>query len=213
MDIRTYPGDEQALKLFEEEKQELFWVYEPQEISVVLGRGSKEEEIKIDACRRDGITLWRRKGGGGAVVLAPGMLIITVVLRADSKAYPSYWLHALGKEWCYVLGNLGIKEASVKGYGDVCLGERKILGSSIYNRRDIILYQASLLVNCPLELIPRYLNHPPREPDYRRGREHLDFVTSLERAGYNVKPPLLKEAFASWWDKFLLRRERKSVLE
>lgn len=211
MDIRTYPGDEQALRLFEEEKQELFWVYEPQEISVVLGRGSKEKEIKIEACLQDGITLWRRKGGGGAVVLAPGMLIITVVLRSRSKVYPSYWLQALGKEWCRVLRNLGVTEASVKGYGDVCLGERKILGSSIYNRGDIILYQASLLVNCPLELIPRYLHHPPREPDYRRGREHLDFVTSLERAGYNIKLSLLKGAFLSWWHDFSLRREEECL--
>jgi len=211
MDIRTYPGDEQALRLFEEEKQEFFCVYEPQEISVVLGRGSKEEEIKIDVCRQDGIALWRRRGGGGAVVLTPGMLIITVLLREDGKACPFDWLHALGKEWCHVLGNLGIKGASVKGYGDVCLGDRKILGASIYNRRDVLLYQASLLVNCPLEFIPRYLNHPPREPDYRRGRAHLDFVTSLERAGYNVSPSLLKEAFASWWNKFLLRRRKERM--
>jgi lipoate-protein ligase A len=35
------------------------------------------------------------------------------------------------------------------------------------------------LINADLSLIDRYLKHPPREPDYRRGRSHLDFVMSV----------------------------------
>ena len=31
-----------------------------------------------------------------------------------------------------------------------------------------------------LRLIDRYLNHPPREPDYRRGRTHAAFMGGLK---------------------------------
>jgi lipoate-protein ligase A len=30
-----------------------------------------------------------------------------------------------------------------------------------------------------LSAIPRYLREPPRQPDYRASRPHLDFVTNL----------------------------------
>lgn len=40
--------------------------------------------------------------------------------------------------------------------------------------------------NPDLSLIDRSLRHPPREPDSRRGRHHLDFVTSLWREGFVV---------------------------
>jgi lipoate-protein ligase A len=40
---------------------------------------------------------------------------------------------------------------------------------------------------CPdLSLIERYLKHPKKEPDYRRGRSHKDFLSSIHKKGYEV---------------------------
>jgi lipoate-protein ligase A len=68
-----------------------------------------------------------------------------------------------------------------RGTGDLCLGDRKFLGSSLFRRRRLLFYQASLLVSADLTLLDRYLAHPSREPEYRRGRPHADFVVNLSR--------------------------------
>jgi lipoate-protein ligase A len=81
--------------------------------------------------------------------------------------------------------SLGIPDVVIRGLGDLCAApsqdapERKFLGSSLYVAKDVVLYQASLLRWMDLSLIPRYLGAPSREPQYRQGRDHLDFVTNL----------------------------------
>jgi lipoate-protein ligase A len=68
----------------------------------------------------------------------------------------------------------------------VAIGDKKILGSSIYRRRKILFYHAVLNVSEPIETIERYIKHPTREPDYRNGRKHHEFVTSLHAEGYKL---------------------------
>ena len=36
------------------------------------------------------------------------------------------------------------------------------------------------------EVFEHYLKHPVKEPDYRKGRSHKDFVTSLKAEGYTI---------------------------
>jgi lipoate-protein ligase A len=45
--------------------------------------------------------------------------------------------------------------------------------------REHALYLASVLVTPDLEEIGRYLPHPSKEPDYRGGRHHGDFLVGL----------------------------------
>jgi lipoate-protein ligase A len=82
------------------------------------------------------------------------------------------------------LGGLGVRGLSHEGISDIALQGRKILGSSLYRSRDLVLYQGSLLLHPDLSLMDRYLRHPERQPAYRRGRSHREFVTSLRLAGY-----------------------------
>ncbi|MEW6490313.1 MAG: hypothetical protein AB1578_20690, partial [Thermodesulfobacteriota bacterium] len=69
------------------------------------------------------------------------------------------------------------------GTGDLCHGDRKVAGSSAFAGRGAFFYQASLLVDADLGLVDRYLRHPGREPAYRRGRPHREFLTTLRQAG------------------------------
>jgi lipoate-protein ligase A len=73
-----------------------------------------------------------------------------------------------------------------RGISDLAIGEKKILGTSIYRRRLTLFYQASLLVSNDLSLFGRYLTMPERVPDYRRGRGHTEFCTTLAREGYGT---------------------------
>ena len=76
---------------------------------------------------------------------------------------------------------------------------KKILGSSLYRRKDLIIYQGSLLVNPDLSLMKRYLKQPRKQPAYRKDRSHEDFVTSLHNEGYEIPEveiiDKLREAF------------------
>jgi lipoate-protein ligase A len=62
---------------------------------------------------------------------------------------------------------------------DLALEDRKIAGACIYRARGLLFYTVSLLVQPQIGLMERYLQHPPREPAYRQGRRHAEFVTSL----------------------------------
>jgi hypothetical protein len=49
----------------------------------------------------------------------------------------------------------------------------------LYRTRHRLLYQGVLLLQPDLALVGEYLEYPPREPDYRLGRSHEEFVTAL----------------------------------
>ena len=151
-------------------------------------------DIDLMMCAASGVPVYRRKGGGGAVILSPGNLIITAAYEGSKKAFATQWIMPIAEAIVRALQSLGVKGAWVRGLGDVAIGERKILGSSLYANRHVALYQGSLLVSSDLDLIPAYLPHPSKEPDYRRGRSHLDFVTSLEREGCTFGMDALKAA-------------------
>jgi len=71
------------------------------------------------------------------------------------------------------------------GISDIAISGKKILGSAIYRSKDALLYHAVLNLGEPATTFERYLRHPSKEPDYRLGRSHSEFVTSLKEKGYN----------------------------
>jgi len=167
-------------------------VWEPQEVAVVLGRSNDPaREADLAACQRDGVPVLRRRGGGGAVLLGPGCLVLTLVRRVDEPLAVGRHLGEAVERVRGALGRAAGIEVEVRGTGDLCLGDRKILGSSAFSGRGAFLYQASLLVSLDLGLVERYLRHPSREPAYRRGRPHRAFLTTLGEAGYTWNPETL----------------------
>ncbi len=159
-------------------------VWVPAAAAVVLGRSDDPaREVDLEACSRDGVPVVRRKGGGGTVVLAPGCVVV-------SAAWPVERPLAVGEH--LRMGVRALSEGLAKavglpltprGTGDLCVGERKVAGSSAFCGRGAFLYQASVLVELDLGLVDRYLRHPSREPPYRRGRRHRDFLLNLREAG------------------------------
>lgn len=182
MDILPLPYDHQALERFEREGP-FIWLWEPDGIACVLGAGTPAGDVDLALCAATGVPVYRRRGGGGAVVLSPGNLVVTACYDATRKPFATQWIQPVVEAIVRALVTEGLAGARVRGLGDVAIGERKLLGSSLYANRRIALYQGSLLVDSDLDLIPKYLPHPSREPDYRRGRSHLDFVTTIAAAG------------------------------
>lgn len=193
MPIQPLPYDAEALSRFEREGP-FVWLWEPTALACVLGAGTPERDVDLALCAATDVPVYRRRGGGGAVILSPGNLIITAAYEGGRKPFATQWIQPIAEAVVRALASLGVEGAAVRGLGDVALGQRKILGSSLYANRKVALYQGSLLVDSDLNLIPGYLPHPSKEPDYRRGRSHLEFVTSLAREGYRLPLPLLSEA-------------------
>ena len=54
----------------------------------------------------------------------------------------------------------------------------------MYRGKGKLFYHAVLNFNEPSTTFQKYLRHPSNEPDYRKGRMHHEFVTSLKETGY-----------------------------
>jgi len=163
-------------------------VVEAREVVVVLSRSRDPgREVFLEKCLSDRVPVVVRPSGGGAVVLAPGVVVASV-LRATGpgEQFPEPTFRRFCGAAAEALSACGVAGVRMRGVSDLCLGERKIAGSSIRSWSKAVLFQISLLVAPDLALFERYLRHPSREPDYRRGRSHREFVTSLREAGFAV---------------------------
>jgi len=173
-------------------------IWEPRQPMVVVGRSSRlAEEVHQDRCRRDGVPVLRRSSGGAAVVTGPGCLMYAVVLDYARRPLLRAVDHAHHFVLRTLVGALGALVPSVRcqGTSDLVAGDRKFSGNSLRCKRRHLLYHGTLLYDFPLELIDRYLSMPPRQPDYRSGRSHDDFVANLP-----LEAEAIREALRTAWD-------------
>lgn len=160
-----------------------FW--ESAQTAVVLGAtGRLHEDVAVSACRADGVAIARRSSGGGTVVVGPGALNVALVLPSDGAP----GLGAVDRAQQFVLERiaeavrtLGVA-VEVLGHGDLAIAGRKCAGSAQRRLRSYFLVHATLLYRFPLPLISRYTFCPRRQPAYRAGRSHGDFVVNLDRS-------------------------------
>lgn len=181
-EIVSYIHDDDLIDATRKDGQPGMRIYRPPEPMVVLGRGSKPEvELHLEACQQDKVRVLRRHGGGCAVVLDPGNVIVTVTLPATGIGDNPRYFTSLSS-WL-VAGLARVRESFAeiqqKGISDLTLGDRKVGGACIYRSKGLLCYSATLLVEPRVDLMERYLRHPPREPDYRGGRDHARFVGRL----------------------------------
>jgi lipoate-protein ligase A len=185
-DLPTIPYDldDELMKLTRGDHQPRVRVYPWQGVAVVIGRGGKQHlELDRTAIAADGLPLYKRPGGGCAVVLDPGNIIVSVVLPLPGLSGITTAFGAISSWLAEALGQLDLGPVVQRGVSDLVVGDRKIGGSCIYRTRNLLYYSTTLLVQPDLDLVDRYLPHPPREPDYRRGRRHRDFMGQLAWEG------------------------------
>ena len=194
--------DEALLDLCEDHSNaEILRFWEPKQHFVVLGYSNKTGvEVAITSCRAERIPVLRRPSGGGAVLQGPGCLNYSLIL--ESQARPE--LKNLTQTNTYVLERhrdalvplLSPGKLEVLGISDLALGKLKVSGNAQRRRRRFILFHGTfLLTGFNLELIPRCLAMPSRQPDYRQNRTHQAFVTRLP-----LLPAQIMQALRGAWD-------------
>ena len=173
--------DEQVVK--ECHQPVLCQVWQPSSTMVVVGRSNDiERECKVLNCQTDNVPVLRRKGGGGSVILHPGCVILGIGLWVQDLFNNVFYFSKLNSSVISCLkGFLPSNQVLLQGgISDICLGDKKIAGTSLFRSRNYLLFQASFLYDARPDLMERYLAHPSKEPEYRKGRRHSDFVCSFK---------------------------------
>ena len=186
IEVRSY--DLEDYSIFYSDKESDFCIWQPDKTYIILGRSNRiaEDSIHVNKALENGVEIYKRPSGGEAVILTPDTLVISVKLPIDNPIKTHHYFKLINNSIIAALTELGVKQLGNKGISDISIGIKKILGSSIYRKQKTIFYHAVLNVSEPIETISMYLKHPKREPDYRRGRDHHEFVTSLKQEGYEI---------------------------
>jgi lipoate---protein ligase len=150
---------------------------------VVIGRSGKaEEECFLSKCEEDGVKVLRRISGGGTVLQGPGCLNYSAVLaysfderyRRTGFSYESI-MNGLSSEF----RKKGIKSEFMP-ISDLAVEGRKFSGNAQARKKKFFLHHGTILYGMDLGMIGRYLKYPPKEPEYRIGRAHGDFITNIQ---------------------------------
>jgi lipoate-protein ligase A len=105
----------------------------------------------------------------------------SLILSIERQPY----LQAVDLAHQYVLERLAtaiqrrLPAVHAAGTSDLAVLDRKFSGNSMRVKRHSLLYHGTLLYDFPLDLVDRYLKAPPRQPQYRAGRSHDQFVANL----------------------------------
>lgn len=173
---------DEALLVEREHKPELGEILRFWEIpfhAVVLGSGGiVRDDVDLEACQRDGIPVARRSSGGGTVLLGPGCLLYSLVLDMETNAA----LAGISTSYDFIMGVMARAigtGADMEGSSDLAIAGIKFSGNAQQRKRRFLLHHGTILVDFDLGLVPRYLKPPPRQPEYRGGRDHAAFIRNL----------------------------------
>ncbi len=175
--------------------RELLRFWESQQFAVVVGRGTNvDKEIDVSACERDSVPIYRRCSGGTSVVAGPGCLMYGVLIGYEDKpelrsvdAAHRYVMHRMRDALCTLA-----PEVKFRGSCDLAIDELKFSGNALRCKRNFFLYHGTVLYDFPLERISKYLLTPPRQPDYREGRSHQDFVRNFPSDSASIQSAIRK---------------------
>lgn len=165
-----------------------YLVWQPEETVIVLGQSNSiDSALFSDAVAKDGLRVTKRPSGGETVILTSSTVAFTIAKRFPVMIPFREYFRMVNGVVIAGLEELGVSRLGSKGISDITIGNRKILGSSMRKVNDKLVYHAVLNLSEDPAIFGRYLCHPGREPDYRAGRSHSEFVTSMAVEGYHFE--------------------------
>lgn len=192
--------DEALLELAEEGyPHEILRVWESSRYFVVLGSSNRvHQEVHVDACEADGIPILRRHSGGGTVLQGPGCLNFSLILRIDTSGPTrniTETTRFIMRRHAELLSTLLGGKVEMQGSSDLALAGRKFSGNAQRRKLKALLFHGTFLLDARLDLIEKYLRLPPKQPEYRRGRSHREFLCTI-----GVPAAVMTEELKRVWD-------------
>jgi lipoate---protein ligase len=149
--------------------------------SAIIGRHQRlEAEVNLAYCRANGIETARRMTGGGAIIMAPGILGWELILSRGSLPASLADVSALICTGAASgLSRLGIA-AAFRPRNDIEVAGRKISGTGGYFDGNTLVFQGTVLVQLDADLLNNALTLPAHKLE-KRGLTSLDArVTDLQ---------------------------------
>jgi lipoate-protein ligase A len=186
LDAAEEGGDTEVLR---------FW--ESPSSFVVLGSSNHaSREVDLDACMRDGIPVLRRRSGGGAVLQGSGCLSYCLILKMEGQCSTIAGTNSFVlQRHAGMLSTLLGKPVRHEGLTDLAIDGVKFSGNSQRRRMRSLMFHGTFLLGFDLGMISRYLRSPSKEPAYRNGRRHEQFLMNIPLTSGQVK-----EALKSTWE-------------
>lgn len=169
------------LDIVNSEKKRDFKIWKPDKNYIVLGKSDKIETAIIKQKNEnvdEKYYVLKRPSGGHTVVLSPKTLVIAVVVKTPELS-PKQLFGKVNTTTINALKDLKINNLNENGISDISIGDKKILGSSMHKNKNYLFYHAVLNVLEEPSFIAKLLAHPTSEPDYRKKRSHIDFMTNI----------------------------------
>jgi lipoate-protein ligase A len=179
-------------------------LWQPAQRAVILGTGQESaKEAHLELARATGVPVLRRHSGGGAVVIGPGainysfffpyaLLPGSETIQGATRAALEPIIRTLAA-WGLSAQLAGLSDLAVTG-ADGTL--RKIAGNSQARKKNSVVVHGTLLADPDWAAIEALLRFPSSTPDYRAGRSHREFLTSLRDHGAPVSLEEFAGAFA-----------------
>jgi lipoate-protein ligase A len=176
-----------------------FRVWTTVQPTVVIGRSVRPDtEVDLPFCEAERIPIVVRPSGGRSVLVGPGTVQYTYALPISacdglrSIVGTKRFCNDLLQEASPALAKLRRDDS-----GDLTSNDRKVAGLALRRTRRAVLLHGTILVTADLELIARALAHPLREPAYRRGRSHHEFLTNLGELDHDALAKAVTERLAA----------------
>jgi len=181
--------------------QYIIWI--PDAVYIVLGASNDPNTaLNVDHVVQDNVTVLKRPSGGQAVVLTPNTLILSAVFLDRFTLHSTDVFQHVNAQIIAAIEQSGVQHLFPMGISDIAISGKKIVGSAIYKNKQVLLYHAVINVAEPATTFERYLKHPSKEPAYRKGRTHSEFITSLTEKGYTKSIHQLARELSASFDSF-----------
>ena len=172
-----------------------FW--ESPSYFVTLGYTNRAAtEANLENCARENVPILRRVSGGGTVLQGPGSWNYAVV--APIPGAPNLDIEGTNRFVMErnrdLLRELCGQNVEIRGHTDLAIDGRKFSGNAQRRKARFFLFHGTILLDFDLPLVAKFLGKPAKEPDYRGGRTHGEFIRNLP-----VSRADLETAFARAW--------------
>ena len=142
------------------------WQVEP---SVIFGRNQVlENEVNVAYCREHGISLYRRKSGGGCVYADMDNLMLSFVTSEENV---NFAFNRFVNMVLLVLRKLGIA-ATGTSHNDIMIGDRKVCGTACYHLEGRCIVHSTMLFDTNMDHMLNAIT-PSREKLAKKGIESV----------------------------------------
>lgn len=152
---------------------------------VILGISGKPPKMcNLDLVRQRNVPMYRRFTGGGTVVVDENTNFFSLVCNgADigrgSHDGPRELMSWTAELYSQAFARLGADVSFNLRENDYVFGDHKFAGNAQALSKDRFVHHTSLLWDYNSENMS-LLTNPEKQPDYRAGRDHADFLLALK---------------------------------